>query len=243
MSLSIFYTAGYPSLNDTLPILETLSDAGISRIEIGIPFSDPLADGPVIQESSSAALKNGMNLKLLFRQLKPASPPLPGMRRYLMGYLNPVLQFGMEHFLREAAGCHINGVILPDLPPEVYEKQYSGMFDTHGISCIFLITPQTSEARIRKIDELSDDFIYVVSAPGVTGTCGNEAAKEIYFQRIREMDLKNELVVGFGIHSSGTYEQAMKYAHGAIVGTAFISHLKEHGRESIPAFLSQFKSI
>ncbi|MCC7303117.1 MAG: tryptophan synthase subunit alpha [Bacteroidia bacterium] len=241
MSLSVFFTAGYPQLNDTLPLLSSLEKEGIERVEIGIPFSDPLADGPVIQESSMVALKNGMSLRILFEQLKER-PRSSKTKIYLMGYLNPVLRFGMENFLNECSECGVRGVILPDLPPEIYAKMYAHMFEKYRLSCIFLISPQTSDQRIRLVDSLSTDFIYAVSVSATTGRKIDPANREEFMKRISSMGLKNEIVAGFGISDNAAYMSVMRFLDGAISGTAFIQYIKTHGTENISPFIRQFQN-
>lgn len=218
--LSVYFTAGYPKLNDTATILNGLSESGVDMIEIGMPFSDPLADGPVIQQSSEAALKNGMSIALLFEQLKKVKSSAALL---LMGYLNPVLQFGMEAFCKRASSLGISGVIIPDLPLQEYLDHYKPHFEKYNLKNIFLITPQTSESRIRLIDEHSDGFIYMVSAASTTGSkAGISAEQENYFERIRAMDLRNPLVIGFGISDQQSFSKATAYSNGAIIGSAFV---------------------
>lgn len=234
--LSIYFTAGFPALNDTTIILNELQKAGVDMIEIGIPFSDPLADGPIIQHSSEVALKNGMSLKLLFQQLASSqlSTRNSQLPLLLMGYLNPVLQFGVENFCKKANEIGIDGVILPDLPMDEYLSEYKGIFDKYNLKNIFLITPQTSEKRIRYIDKHSDGFIYMVSQSSTTGTPllspqrgeallpkGGDGAGS-YFPRIKAMNLKNPLMIGFGISDKKSFDGACEYANGAIIGSAFI---------------------
>jgi tryptophan synthase alpha chain len=225
--LSIYFTAGYPKLNDTERLLLELEQSGTDLVEIGMPFSDPLADGPVIQQSSHRALENGMSLKILFSQLKDIRRKVK-MPLILMGYLNPVMQYGMEKFLSDAAAVGIDGLILPDLPLKEYEEQYQAIFDQHGIINIFLITPQTSEDRIRQIDRLSKGFIYMVSTSATTGTSkkGTDNNRE-YFERVKNMQLQHPRLVGFGIHDRESFAAACRYASGAIIGTAFIKALAE----------------
>jgi len=221
--LSIYFTAGFPKLDDTALILDELEKNGADMIEVGIPFSDPLADGPVIQHSSEVALKNGMSLKLLFEQLSKSAIENPQSAILLMGYLNPVLQYGMENFCKKAKECGIDGVILPDLPLSEYVNEYKDIFEKYGILNIFLITPQTAESRIRMIDEYSKGFIYMVSSASTTGkTTGVNDAQEKYFQRIINMKLKNPVMIGFGISDKASFEKACSYANGAIIGSAFI---------------------
>ena len=238
--LSIYFTAGYPSIKSANTIIKTLVDAGTDMIEIGIPFSDPMADGPVIQNSNSIALKNGMSLKLLFRQLQnirnEVSIPL-----ILMGYFNPVLQFGVENFCRRCAETGIDGVILPDLPLEVYQVQYKSLFDRYSLNNIFLISPQTTEKRILEIDKNSKGFIYMVSNSATTGERNSFSSDQVaYFERIRNMKLDNPLLIGFGISDHSTFSSACYYAQGAIIGSAFVKMLgteRDHS-EGISAFVA-----
>jgi tryptophan synthase alpha chain len=227
--LSVFFTAGYPSIDSTIDIIRDLAKAGADMIEIGMPFSDPVADGPVIQRSSEKALLNGMSIKLLFDNLtdirKTVSIPL-----LLMGYFNPVLKFGVENFCHKCAETGIDGIILPDLPPDIYLNQYSGLFDKKDLYNIFLITPQMDENRIRMIDSCSKGFLYLVSSYSVTGM-KNDFTKEhfSYFSRISEMNLKNPGLIGFGISDKKAFRDACDLAHGAIIGSAFVRMLTETG--------------
>ncbi len=235
--LSIYFTAGYPSINDTVQIIQDLENSGVDMIEIGLPFSDPLADGPTIQESSTAALKNGMTTETLFEQLKDIRKSVT-IPLIIMGYFNPVLQYGVEAFCKKCEEIGIDGLILPDLPLDVYEAEYKSIFKKNGLINVFLITPQTSDERIQQIDEASDGFIYMVSSASVTGSkegFGNE--QTAYFERIAAMNLKNPQVVGFGIKDSETFQAATKNAKGAIIGSAFIKHLTKEGVNAIPEFI------
>ena len=223
--LSVYFTAGHPELNSTLDILSALENAGVDMVEIGMPFSDPLADGPVIQDSSSKALKNGMNLKLLFEQLKDIRSTIK-MPLLLMGYLNPVLQYGIENFCKKCNEIGIDGIILPDLPLAEYQEQYQKYFDENNLSFIFLITPQTSDDRILHIDAISNGFIYMVSSSSTTGAKGSISDKQTeYFRRIQGLKLKNPTVIGFGISNHETFTRACEYANGAIIGSAFVKML------------------
>jgi len=235
--LSIYFTAGFPSLNDTVPILHALQENGVDMVEIGLPFSDPLADGPTIQESSTQALRNGMTSDKLFGQLKDIRKTIH-IPLIIMGYFNPMMQYGVEKFCQKCQEIGIDGLIIPDLPVDVYEENYQSIFKQYGLSNIFLITPQTSEARIRFIDSVSEGFIYMVSSASVTGAKGTfgEAQKQ-YFERTAKLDLKNPQIVGFGISNRQTFEQATTFAKGAIIGSAFIKFLKENGVEKIAHFL------
>ncbi|HET7117317.1 MAG TPA: tryptophan synthase subunit alpha [Hanamia sp.] len=223
--LSIYFTAGFPQLNDTEIILKSLWDHGADMIEIGMPYSDPLADGPVIQNSSMKALQNGMTIKILFEQLKNCVGKIH-VPLILMGYLNPVLQYGFEKFCIDAKNAGISGIILPDLPITEFENEYSKILKENNLDFIFLITPETSEERIRKIDSLSNGFIYAVSSSSVTGRDTNFNLRENYFQRIKNMNLKNKVMIGFGIKDHNTFAQACKYAAGAIIGTAYIKAIE-----------------
>jgi tryptophan synthase alpha chain len=236
--LSIYYTAGYPALNSTIQIAETLQAAGVDFLEIGMPYSDPVADGPVIQNSSTTALQNGMTVSLLFEQLKDLKAKIQ-IPVYLMGYLNPVLQYGVDRFCKACQSVGIKGVIIPDLPVAVYEQQYKKVFEDHGIAFIFMITPHTSAERIRKIDALSNDFIYLLSSPSVTGQKLSISEDTInYFQRIQAMGLKAPLIVGFGIRDHETFYTATTYADGAIVGTTFVQLLeKENPLQETAGFI------
>jgi tryptophan synthase alpha chain len=225
--LSIYYTAGFPRLNDTVRIAELLQRSGADIIEIGIPFSDPVADGPTIQASNKTALDNGMNVKLLLNQVKEIrrSVTIPII---LMGYLNPVLQFGIDLFLKAAAEAGVDGLILPDLPIDVYQHEYKEMFDKAGVTNTFLISPTTTEDRIRKIDALTNGFIYAVSASSTTGAKNDFTPEQLtYFEKLRSMHLKNPFLIGFGISGQQTFSRAAAYSSGAIVGSAFINLLNE----------------
>lgn len=227
--LSVYFTAGFPRLNDTAAILLHLQDAGADMIEIGIPFSDPMADGPTIQESNHLALQNGMRLKVLFQQLEDVREKIH-IPVILMGYLNPVIQYGVEAFCESCARTGVDGLIIPDLPMQDYLDRYKQVFDEYGIYNIFLITPQTSESRIRQIDAHSKGFIYMVSSASVTGAKEGISPEQIdYFNRIKNMNLKNPLMIGFGISNNQTFKMACSYASGAIIGSAFIRVLKESG--------------
>ena len=240
--LSIYFTAGYPQLNSTLDIARAVEKAGADFIEIGFPYSDPLADGPVIQNSSQKALQNGMNLKVLFEQLK-------GLRKrvsipvLLMGYVNPVLQYGVKNFCNSCAEAGVDGLIVPDLPLDEYESFYKDYFISNNLSNIFLVTPQTSEERIRKIDELSNGFIYLLSSSSTTGknlAISDEA--DAYFSRIRDMKLKNPTMIGFGISDQKSFNKAAEYTRGAIVGSAFVKFLDtENAMDRIPEFIRSIR--
>ncbi len=220
--LSVYFTAGFPNLNDTAEIIQQLEKNGADLIEIGIPFSDPTADGPTIQRSSEKALKNGMSLKLLFEQLKNIRQTVK-IPLILMGYLNPVLQFGIEAFCRKCNETGIDGTILPDLPLDEYEDHYKPFFEQNNLHNILLITPQTSEKRVIQIDAASSGFIYMVSSSATTGAGKKvEDFHQEYFERIQQMNLKNPRLIGFGISDRATFANACKFASGAIIGSAFV---------------------
>jgi tryptophan synthase alpha chain len=225
--LSVYFTAGYPELNATTGIIRYLEASGADMVEIGMPFSDPMADGPVIQSSSNLALKNGMCLRLLFSQLKDIRKDV-GIPLLLMGYLNPILQFGVEEFCIECSKAGIDGIILPDLPAEVFNEDYKRTFDKYGLINIFLITPQTSEERVRKIDYESKGFIYMVSSSSTTGIKGGFSNEQTdYFKRIENLKLNNPVMAGFGISNNKTFETVCRSAQGAIIGSAFVKMLSE----------------
>ncbi len=224
--LNIYFTAGFPKLNDTVTVLEALQEAGADIAEIGMPYSDPIADGETIQQSNQVALDNGMSLKVLFEQLSDMRTKV-SMPIILMGYINPVLQFGIEAFCEQCQAVGVDGVILPDLPIDEYYEDYKPIFDKYGILNIFLITPQTTEDRIRRIDEISDGFIYMVSSASVTGgTSGITDVMETYFNRVNAMNLRNPRLIGFGIKDNATFTKASQYAAGAIIGSQFIRVLE-----------------
>lgn len=239
--LSIYFTAGYPQPEDTGTILKELQSSGVDMVEIGLPFSDPLADGPVIQRSSEAALKNGMTTTKLFDQLENIRETID-IPLLIMGYFNPILQYGVEKFCRKCSEIGIDGLIVPDLPLEEYQLHYKEIFQQYDLLPVFLITPQTSEARIREIDEASEGFIYMVSTAAVTGGTGGfgDTQKE-YFTRVSKMALKNPLIVGFGIKDNETFKQATAHTNGAIIGSAFIKRLTEKGTAGIEDFISSIR--
>lgn len=236
--LSIYFTAGYPALNDTVDVIQNLEKSGVDMIEIGLPFSDPLADGPTIQASSTQALENGMNTQLLFEQLKDIRQTV-SIPLIIMGYFNPMMQYGFEDFCKQCNEVGIDGLIIPDLPVDVYHENYADTFEKYGLKNIFLITPQTSDARIRFIDDISDSFIYMVSSASTTGAkSGFGDEQQQYFERIHDMQLKNDQIVGFGISNNETFTQATTHAKGAIIGSAFIKHLDKHGVKNINGFVN-----
>lgn len=225
--LSVYFCAGDPILESTPGIIRTLERKGVDMIEIGIPFSDPMADGPIIQNASTRALRNGMTLKKLFAQLegirKDVSIPL-----ILMGYLNPILQYGFKDFCQKCLECGIDGMIIPDLPFKEYQEEFRATAEKYGLKMIMLITPETSEERIRRIDDNTDGFIYMVSSAAVTGTQKNfDEQKQAYFRRIEGMHLKNPRMIGFGISNRQTFEAAAAHAAGCIIGSKFVTLLEE----------------
>jgi tryptophan synthase alpha chain len=240
--LSIYFTAGYPALNTTLDIAEALEKAGADFLEIGFPYSDPVADGPVIQNSSQRSLENGMTLNVLFEELKDLRKrvKLPIM---LMGYINPILQYGIERFCKKAADVGIDGIIVPDLPIYEYEKLYADFFKKNDLSNIFMVTPQTSDDRIIKIDQLSSSFIYMLSSSVITGVSLKLSDSiEDYYKRVKAMNLKNPTIFGFGISNKESFKKACEYANGAIVGTAFVKLLANEGYlEKIPEFVASIR--
>jgi len=239
--LSIYFTAGYPNLNDTVTIIENLEKSGVDMIEIGLPFSDPLADGPTIQASSTEALKNGMTTEVLFKQLKDVRKTV-SIPLIIMGYFNPMLQYGVEAFCKKCQEIGIDGLIIPDLPVDVYNEQYKSTFEKYGLINVFLITPQTSKERIKFIDSISNGFIYMVSSASVTGSSkGFGDTQTNYFKRIADMQLNNPQIVGFGINNNDTFTQATTYAKGAIIGSAFIKHLSNNGVNKIENFISSVR--
>lgn len=240
--LSIYYTAGYPNLNDTLTIAETLEKCGADFLEIGFPYSDPVADGPVIQASSKQALDSGMTLSVLFDQLKDLRKQVK-IPILLMGYVNVMLQYGVESFCEKCKEVGVDGCIIPDLPMYEYEEMYRSTFEKYGLSNIFLVTPQTSEERIRKIDGLSNAFIYLVSSSATTGSnLSVSGSASAYFERISKMNLQTPVMIGFGISDKATYQAACNFASGAIIGSAFVKALDQNNLDqSIQNFMVQFK--
>lgn len=241
--LSIYFTAGYPKLDDTVEILQQLQQSGVDMVEVGLPFSDPLADGPTIQASSQAALKNGMTTNILFHQLKDVRKTV-SIPLIIMGYFNPVLQYGVENFCKKCQEVGVDGLILPDLPLAEFEEHYAAIFKKYGLINIFLITPQTSEARIGQIDTASEGFIYMVSSASVTGNSSGFGTEQTeYFKRIASLSLTNPQIVGFGINNSATFQQATKHAKGAIIGSAFIKMLSDKGLSGISDFINTIRKV
>ncbi|HOU02282.1 MAG TPA: tryptophan synthase subunit alpha [Bacteroidales bacterium] len=241
--LSVYFTAGYPALDSTVEIIRELASEGTDMIEIGVPFSDPVADGPVIQKSNDTALKKGMSLRLLFDQLKDIRKETD-IPLLLMSYINPVLRFGIEKFCKKCEETGIDGVILPDLTPEIYTASYLGLFKEHNIYNVLLISKGTSAARIREIDGLSRIFIYMVSSSSTTGIKRNFSAdQKEYFLKVKKMNLRNPALIGFGISDNETYLQACKYGAGAIIGSAFIKALSEGegGKNTVRDFIKKIR--
>ena len=241
--LSIYYTAGYPTIDTTVDIAEALEKAGVDFLEVGFPYSDPVADGPTIQNSSQTALDNGMTLNVLFEQLKYLRKRVT-IPILLMGYVNPIIQYGLERFCKKAAEVGVDGIIVPDLPICEYETMYAGFFKDNGLSNIFLVTPQTSADRIRKIDELSNSFIYLLSSSSITGGSLNVSDSiEAYYTRVKGMNLKNPTIIGFGISDNATFKKACQYANGAIVGSKFVKLLESKNYiDKIPDFISSIRT-
>jgi tryptophan synthase alpha chain len=240
--LSIYYTAGYPAITTTVDIAEALEKAGADFLEIGFPYSDPVADGPTIQHSSQQALDNGMTLNVLFDQLKDLRKRVT-IPVLLMGYVNPIVQYGVERFCKKAAEVGVDGVIVPDLPMYEYETMYAKYFTDNNLSNIFLVTPQTSPDRIRKIDGLSNSFIYLLSSSSITGGSLNVSDSiEAYYARVKTMQLNNPTIIGFGISDNATFKKACQYANGAIVGSKFVELLEEDNYvDKISAFVKSIK--
>ena len=240
--LNVYCTAGYPQLKSTLSVMKALQENGADLIELGMPYSDPLADGPVIQQSGTIALANGMTIKVLFEQLKDFRKEI-SVPVVLMGYMNPVLQYGFEKFCADAAAVGIDGLILPDLPEYEFETEYGAIIKKHGLDYIFLVTPETSDERIRKLDSLSTGFLYAVSSSSTTGSDKNMMDVNAYLQKLQSLKLTNPVLVGFGIKDKATFDAACTYANGAIIGTAYIRALENSKdvKATTKAFLSSIK--
>lgn len=239
--LSIYFTAGFPQLEDTLPIMEAIEAAGADIIEIGIPYSDPIADGPTIQDSNMIALANGMSLKVLFDQLKEMRKTV-SLPVVLMGYLNPIIQFGMEAFCAKCKEVGVDGLILPDLPMQQFLDEFKVLFDKYELRNTFLISPQTSEKRIREIDHHSNGFIYMVSSHSITGAkTGISDEQVVYFERVAAMDLKNPRLIGFGISDAESFTKVSQYSNGAIIGSSFIKKIKDSKnlKEDIKTYIQE----
>ena len=235
--LNVYCTAGYPHLNSTAEVLTSLQEHGADLVEIGMPYSDPLADGPVIQQSNMVALENGMSIAVLFDQLKSIRHTIH-LPIILMGYMNPIMQFGLEKFCEAAASVGVDGIILPDLPMYEFEIEYKQLFEKHNLRFIFLVTPETGEDRIRKIDSLCSGFLYAVSSSSTTGNNKAIEDQSAYFKKLQDMHLKNPILVGFGIKDKSTFQSACQYTNGAIIGSAFIKALA--GKVSIDDTTKEF---
>ena len=243
--LSLYFCAGHPTLEGTAQVIKTLAQNGIDMIEIGIPFSDPMADGPVIQDAATKALRNGMTLRKLFSQLSTIRQEGVEIPLILMGYLNPIYRYGIEAFCQSCQACGIDGAIIPDLPFKDYLEIVKPVADKYGIKIIMLITPETSEERIRFIDQNTDGFIYMVSSAATTGAQKEfNAAKQAYFQRINAMDLNHPRMIGFGISNKQTLESAQQNAAGAIIGSKFVTLLeeKQDPKAALDALYEQLKN-
>ncbi|MFN5333503.1 MAG: tryptophan synthase subunit alpha [Bacteroidota bacterium] len=241
--LSIYVTAGFPELGDTLPVMEAIQASGADIIELGIPYSDPIADGATIQESNAIALENGMSIKTLFSQLVGFRSKIH-VPVILMGYLNPIIQFGMEEFCKKCKEVGIDGLILPDLPMSQYLEEYKALFEEYGLFISFLISPQTSEKRIREVDENSSGFIYMVSSHAITGAkAAISKEQEDYFKRVAGMNLNHPRLIGFGISDAATFQLASRYSNGAIIGSAFIKKIKDSKelKKDIKNFLTEVR--
>jgi tryptophan synthase alpha chain len=223
--LNIYCTAGFPQLNSTAEVIAALQHNGADIIELGIPYSDPIADGPIIQQSNMQALTNGMSIPVLFEQLKNIRDDI-NLPVILMGYMNPVMQYGIEKFCEDAASVGISGIILPDLPMFEFETQYQHLFKKHDLKFIFLVTPETGEDRIRQIDNLSNGFIYAVSSSATTGNNKAISNQAAYFKKLQDLKLNNPVLVGFGIKDKNTFDDACRFTNGAIIGSAYINVLK-----------------
>ncbi len=243
--LNIYITAGYPEKDDTVSIVKSLEKAGVDMIEIGMPYSDPLADGPVIQHSSNQALENGIHLDTIFYQIQEIRKNLEALPIIIMGYFNQLMQYGVERFLEKAAASGVDGLIIPDLPVDIYNEKYRRKTEELELDMIFLITPQTSDDRIHQIDEATRGFLYVVSSSSTTGnTASLKKKQESYFKRIAQMQLRNPFLVGFGISDKTSFDLACRYASGAIIGSAFIKAIENTSNldKTIHQFIKKIKS-
>jgi tryptophan synthase alpha chain len=240
--LNVYCTAGYPELNSTLEVLQILQSEGADLIELGMPYSDPLADGPVIQNSSMKALQNGMSIAFLFEQLSDFRKTIH-VPVVLMGYMNPVLQYGFEKFCKEASEKGIDAIILPDLPPHEYETFYGPIIQRYGLEFIFLVTPESSDERVRWLDRLSSGFLYAVSSSSITGTASNKLSVQGYLQRLQSLKLNNPILVGFGIRDRAAFQEVCAYANGGIIGSAYIQALEKEGsiQENTKLFLENIR--
>ena len=241
--LNIYFTAGIPQLEDTADIIKTIQDSGADMIEIGMPYSDPVADGPVISQAHELALKNGMNIEKLFSQLKSIKDEIK-IPVILMGYINPVLSFGFEKFCRECAESGVSGLIIPDLPPIEFEKNYQKILEKYHLNFTFLVTPETSDERILYLDSLSSGFLYVVSSSSTTGNENTILKNEEYLTRLAALPLKNPVMIGFGIKSKEDFESVTEKADGGIIGTAFVKILLEnqHWKDKAQSFIKNIKN-
>ena len=240
--LSIYFTAGYPNINDTVNIIKDLENSGVDMIEIGLPFSDPLADGETIQMSSKIALDNGISTNILFEQLKEIRNHI-NIPLIIMGYFNPIFQFGVEEFCKKCNEIGIDGLIIPDLPIDIYLSNYKRIFEKNQLQNIFLITPQTSNKRIEYIDKNSDGFLYVVSSSSITGSTNKFDESSInYFKKLEKMNLSTPKIIGFGISNNENFSIACKYSKGCIVGSAFIKYIHANGIKSIVKFMDEIKT-
>jgi tryptophan synthase alpha chain len=237
--LNLYFTAGFPALNCTLPVMKQLQESGVDMIELGIPYSDPLADGPVIQSSGSAALANGMTIRTLLNQLENfrSEVHIPVL---LMGYMNPVIQYGFENFCRDVAKAGVDGLILPDLPMYEFDKEFGAIIKKYGLDFIFLVTPETEEMRIRQLDSRSSGFLYAVSSSSTTGKSTSLEERENYFRKLQSMNLKNPVLIGFGIKDKSGFEKACSFANGAIIGTAFIKILEDAPPQQLSRRIDDF---
>jgi tryptophan synthase alpha chain len=240
--LSLYFTAGFPNLDDTPSILKSLEESNVDLIEIGFPYSDPLADGPVIQESSGQAIENGMTLKLLFEQLGSLRT-ITQKPIVLMGYLNVVLQFGEKEFIEKCAQVGIDGIIIPDMPLQYFQTNFKDLCEKNKVSNILLITPETSNERILEIDKNSSGFIYLVSSNSITGSTNAITFQTDYYKRIQDMNLSNPHLIGFGVHDKKSFETVCEFSSGAIIGSAFIKYLAANGttKNDIENFVKEIK--
>lgn len=241
--LNIYFTAGIPKLDDTTEIMRTIQNSGADYMEIGMPYSDPVADGEVIQKAHEIALKNGMTIAKLFEQLKTVKEEIK-IPVVLMGYINPVLSFGFEDFCRECAASGVSGLIIPDLPPIEFERNYSEILKKYNLNFTFLVTPETSEKRIKYLDELSSGFLYAVSSSSTTGNENKEVNNEEYLAHLSELELKNPVFIGFGIKDKTDFENVTEKAEGGIIGTAFVKILlgNEDWKEKSTDFIQSIKN-
>ena len=238
--LNIYFTAGYPKIDSLPEILESLEESGVDMVEIGLPYSDPLSDGPTIQQSSSIAIKNGITTELVFQQLKMTESTIP---KIIMGYFNAVFLYGVEEFCKKCKEVGVSGIILPDLPMDIYKEKYEATFEQYDLSFISLVTPETSDERFHQIDENSTSFIYAVSSSSTTGKGNGIQSSERYLKRLKEMKLKHPLMVGFNISEKEDFEFATKYTSGGIIGSAFIKHISNSNnlKEDIHSFINNIR--